>query len=39
MTAYMNGGGVQALLGEEDGKAGLDEDEAKIVEEEFNAIY
>ena len=35
----MNGGGVQALLGEEDGKAGLDEDEAKIVEEEFNAIY
>ena len=39
MTAYINGGGVQALLGDDDGKGGLDEDEAKIVEEEFNAIY
>jgi len=38
MTAYMNGGGVQALLGEDE-KGGLDEDEAKIVEDEFNAIY
>ena len=39
MNAYMNGGGVQGLLGEEDDKAGLDEDEAKVVEDEFNAIY
>ena len=36
MTAYMNGGGVQGLLGdEEDPKGGLDEDEAKVVEDEF----
>lgn len=34
MNAYMNGGGVQGLLGD-DGKEGLDDEEAKMVEEKF----
>jgi hypothetical protein len=33
MTAYMNGGGVQALLGEEKGE--FDPEEQKMIEEQF----
>ena len=32
MTAYMNGGGVQALLGDDD-KGGFDPEEQKMIEE------
>lgn len=39
MTAYMQGGGVQGLLGEEEAVEGLSAEEAKVVEEEFQAIY
>ncbi len=38
MNAYMKGGGVQGLLGEEDNE-GVDEEEAKVIEEEFQTIY
>lgn len=39
MTAYIQGGGVQALLGEEDAAAGISDEDAKAVEEQFAAIY
>lgn len=39
MTAYLNGGGVQGLLGEDDEKAGIDDDDARAIENEFNSIY
>ncbi|CDW91019.1 UNKNOWN [Stylonychia lemnae] len=39
MTAYLNGGGVQGLLGEDDEKAGIDDDDARAIENEFNTIY
>lgn len=35
LTAYMNGGGVQGLIQEEEG----DSEEAQAIEEEFKAIY
>lgn len=38
MNAYMKGGGVQGLLGDEDNE-GLDEEEAKMVEEQFKEIF
>ena len=38
MTAYMNGGGVQALLGDDD-KGGFDPEEQKMIEEQFLQIY
>jgi hypothetical protein len=39
MTAYMQGGGVQALLGEEEAAGGMSEEDAKAVEEQFAEIY
>jgi hypothetical protein len=38
MNAYMKGGGVQGLLGEEENE-GVDEEDAKVIEEEFNTIF
>ena len=38
MTAYMNGGGVQALLGEDE-KGGFEAEEVKMIEEQFAEIY
>ena len=38
----MNGGGVKGLIGEdedEDGKAEMNADEEKMIEEQFNEIY
>jgi hypothetical protein len=42
LQAYMNGGGVKGLLAEdedEDGKAEMNADEEKMIEEQFNEIY
>ena len=38
MNAYLKGGGVQGLLGDEENE-GLEEEDAKIIEEEFITIY
>jgi uncharacterized protein YrzB (UPF0473 family) len=38
MTAFMDGGGVQALLGEDD-KGGFVAEEWEMIEEKFNQIY
>lgn len=42
MQAYMNGGGVKGLIGDdedEDGKGQMNAEEEKMIEDEFNEIY